>query len=179
MVRSDVEDYLLHYLPLAIMFFAIRRLARRLWRHPATPTALEWRGILLVYATWPVYTLAWTMALLRAPLRFRLTPKRASDPQRLWLVPQALFAVLLTAGVVYALVVGEDRQTLLIASALGQVLMATVFFAFAGLPARRALGGGAGEAPPAAEGAPAAESAAPAAVRTLFREPRWQNPWPL
>jgi cellulose synthase (UDP-forming) len=180
MVRSDVEEYLLHYLPLAVMFFAIRRVARRLWRHPATPTALEWRGILLVYATWPAYTLAWLMACLRAPLRFRLTPKRASDPQRLWLVPQALFAVLLSAGAIYALVVGGERQTLLIASALGQVLMATGFFAFAA-PARRRLGGAGGEAgaaPPDAE-LGAAEDAAPAAVRTLFRSPRWQNPWPL
>jgi uncharacterized membrane protein len=161
------------------MFLAIRRLARRLWRHPATSTALEWRGILLVYATWPVYTLAWAMALVRAPLRFRITPKRAGDPPRLWLAPQALFAVLLAAGAAYALFVGEDRQTLLIASALGQVLMATSFFAFAAVPARRSLDAGSSEAPPDAEVARSAEATTRAAVPTLFREPRWQNPWPL
>jgi hypothetical protein len=161
------------------MFFAIRRLARRLWRHPSTPTAVEWRGILLVYATWPVYTLAWAMALLRAPLRFRMTPKRASDPQRLWLLPQALFAVLLAAGAIYALFAEGDRQTLLIASALGQVLMATGFFAFATVPARRSVPGELDPAAPDTEVVGPAEGANPAAVRTLFREPRWQNPWPL
>jgi cellulose synthase/poly-beta-1,6-N-acetylglucosamine synthase-like glycosyltransferase len=179
MVRSDVEEYLLHYVPLAAMFFVIRRTARKMWRHPATPTALEWRGILLVYATWPIYTLAWCMALLRAPLRFRMTPKRAGDPQRLWLVPQALFALLLAAGTIYALWVGEDRQTLLIASAVGQVLMASGFFAFATSPARRAESGaeGGGAEDPAGA-APSAEPEA-RAVPPLFREPRWQNRWSL
>jgi cellulose synthase (UDP-forming) len=137
MVRASFEEYLVHYAPLAISFFLIRGLARRLWRHPSTPTRLEWRGILLVYATWPIYTLAWVMALVRAPLRFRMTPKHGQgEPSQLWLLPQLFFVVLLAASVLHALSARGADELLLISSAVVQLVMLCGFVAFSGLVRR-------------------------------------------
>ena len=143
MVRVEFEEYLIHYLPLAISFFLIRGLARRLWRHPSTPARLEWRGILLVYATWPIYTLAWAMALVRAPLGFRMTPKLSQrEPSPLWLLPQLIFVVLLALGVLHALRARGTDQLLLISSAIVQLFLLCGFVALSGLVRR----------PPAASG---------------------------
>jgi cellulose synthase/poly-beta-1,6-N-acetylglucosamine synthase-like glycosyltransferase len=147
MLRADFGEYLIHYLPLAISFFLIRGLARKLWRHPSTPTRLEWRGILLAYATWPIYTLAWLMALVRVPLGFRMTPKHVrGESSPLWLLPHLVFVVLLAAGVLQALRARGTDQPLVIASAVVQLVLLCGFVAFSGLlgrspeePARPAL----------------------------------------
>ncbi len=141
MLRADFEEYLIHYLPLATCFFLIRGLARKLWRHPSTSTRLEWRGILLVYATWPIYTLAWVMALVRIPLGFRMTPKRArGEPSPLWLLPQLVFVVLLAAGVLHALRVRGTDQLLVLSSAVVQLVLLCGFVAFSGLLRRSPAG---------------------------------------
>jgi hypothetical protein len=79
----------------------------------------------LVYATWPVYLLAWLMAVLRVPLAFRLTPKSPAGVLKpWWLLPQLLTALLLGAGVVYALTgAAADRSPLLVGFALVQCLL--------------------------------------------------------
>jgi cellulose synthase (UDP-forming) len=102
-------DYLLHIAPLGIVTLLVRQAALRTWRHPATLTTPWWRAMILVYATWPVYTLAWTMAVLRVPLSFRPTPKSASDTLKpSWLIPQALGLALLVTALVNALVTGDE-----------------------------------------------------------------------
>jgi len=130
-IVGGLEQYLIHYLPLVFMFLLIRRTARIVWRHPSVPTSLEWRGILLANATWPVYTLAWGMALLRIPLDFQATPKLANGDRRpLWLLPQVTtFALLLMAGF-HALGNGVQGQALLIFLALVQGLMHGAFLLF-------------------------------------------------
>ena len=54
---------------------------------------------MLVYASWPIYLLAWTLAVLRLPVGFRPTPK-SGDTQLniLWLMPQLVTLVLLLVG---------------------------------------------------------------------------------
>ncbi|NIM61666.1 MAG: hypothetical protein GTO30_08430, partial [Acidobacteria bacterium] len=64
----DLRQYLLHLFPLTAVAFALRIAALRCWRHPSVSNAIQWRAIALIHATWPVYTLAWFMALLRIPL---------------------------------------------------------------------------------------------------------------
>ena len=75
--KALVQEYLLHLVPLVIIDLWIRREALRLWRHPSVPAIVPLRALALVYFSWPIYSLAWIMALLRLPLRFWPTPKTA------------------------------------------------------------------------------------------------------
>jgi hypothetical protein len=82
----------------------IRLAAISTWRHPSTPTTLLWRPMMLVYATWPVYTLAWLLALLRVPLGYRLTPKgRSGRLHPAWILPQLMGILLLGIGIAFSL----------------------------------------------------------------------------
>lgn len=97
------QEYLLRVLPLAGMTWLIRHLSFRHWRHSSERTTSQWRALILVYATWPIYTLAWFMAILRLPLGFRPTPKQANRSMSpLWLAPQVLSVLLLGVGVFYS-----------------------------------------------------------------------------
>jgi cellulose synthase (UDP-forming) len=97
--RALVQDYLLHLLPLALADLWIRREALRLYRHPSIPAIVPVRALALIYFTWPVYNLAWLMAVLRLPLSFRPTPKAPiGGLNPLWLLPQALTSGVLFVG---------------------------------------------------------------------------------
>lgn len=127
--KIDFQQYLVHIFPLAIITVAIRQVALHVWRHPSVPTTPLWRAMVLVYATWPVYTLAWLMAVIRLPLAFRPTPK---DPTGVlnprWLLPQAGALALLCYSVPYALSAGERPPLLLIMFALMQSFPLIVLF---------------------------------------------------
>lgn len=93
----DIQGYMSHLMPLVIVTVAIRMAALWCWRHPSVRTIGTFRAWMLIHTTWPVYTLAWTMAVLRRPLRFIATPKRYSRalPWR-FLAPSAAVVLLLT-----------------------------------------------------------------------------------
>lgn len=108
---AEYQDYLLHLLPLMAITLLIRQLALRRWCHPSLGSSLQWKPVALVYATWPVYTLAWVMAVLRVPLSFRPTPKTAAGSLNLsWLLPQTLTTLLLFAGLSYVLFTGITQS---------------------------------------------------------------------
>ena len=115
------DRYLLHLLPLGIMTAVIRHLALRRWRHPSLKANWQWKPMLLVYATWPVYTLAWIMAVLRLPLAFRPTPKtQAGGLDPLWLLPQVIASLLLIVGILYTYVTTEYIYPLTFGFAVAQ-----------------------------------------------------------
>jgi len=92
----DLRQYLWHLLPLTVVAVGIRIVALRCWRHSSVPSAVLWRPIVLIHSTWPVYTLAWFMTMLRVTLGFRATPKRVSHERRWnWLAPQIGVSVIL------------------------------------------------------------------------------------
>lgn len=101
--RAGFESYLLHLFPLAIADSIIRMLALRRWHYPSIEAINQRRAVALVYGTWPVYTLAWLMAICRIPLRFRPTPKDQEGLRIYWLAPQILAFLLLISGVIYTL----------------------------------------------------------------------------
>jgi cellulose synthase (UDP-forming) len=104
-VLMAFQDYLLHIVPLAVVSLIIRHFALSNWRNPKIPTGVLWRPISLIYATWPIYTMAWIMAVLRIPLRFKPTPKSASSKiNPVWLLPQIFTFFLLIASAVLALI---------------------------------------------------------------------------
>ncbi len=99
------EEYLLHLLPLASVMVGIRVLAMRIWRHRSVQSSVQVNPFALVFASWPVYTAAWLMALLRIPLSFRPTPKTASGSLNpMWIVPQVVTAVILGTGILSTLI---------------------------------------------------------------------------
>lgn len=97
--RQGLLDYLIHLSPVILCDILIRQSALRTWRHPSVPPTSLWSAVTLVVTTWPVYTLAWIMALLRLPLSFRLTPKQTSGRiNPIWLLPQLATLLLLIVG---------------------------------------------------------------------------------
>jgi hypothetical protein len=86
-------------MPLVICDLIIRWEAIRLCRYEAVPASVPVRAIALVYATWPIYTLAWIMALLHIPLRFRPTPKSSEGKfNPTWVLPQTVAVIALMIG---------------------------------------------------------------------------------
>jgi hypothetical protein len=68
-----------------------------------------------VYATWPVYALAWLLAVLRVPLAFRPTPTVAGGQLNpLWLLPQLAALVVLSGGIAYSLTFAHESRPLLV-----------------------------------------------------------------
>ena len=113
-VMAGFEGYLLHLLPVASMVLLIRLLALRRWRHASIHSNLQWKPVILVFATWPIYTLAWLMALLRVPLRFRPTPKtRGGTLHPAWLVTQISCTLLLISGLIYHFAMPQEHYCLL------------------------------------------------------------------
>lgn len=99
--QRHFEQYLLFGLPFALMEVLNRQVAMLVWRHPSTPPTSLWRAVALVYFSWPVYLLAWLMAMFRVPLAFRPTPKSANGSLNpIWMVPQVTTLLLLLSGIV-------------------------------------------------------------------------------
>jgi cellulose synthase (UDP-forming) len=120
-MRDAFHEYLIFLVPVALFDAAIRTIALRTWRHEKTPTSSLLGAITLVYATWPIYLMAWLMAVLRLPLAFRPTPKSISGMlSPIWLLPQVGAIILLTSGVIYTVIVGEHRPSLLLFFAIMQ-----------------------------------------------------------
>ena len=103
-IRAELQQYFINLAPLALIEMIIRFLALRKWRHPSVTTTSLWRAVVLVYITWPIYSLAWVMTVLRVPLSFRPTPKsteRKVSPW--WVLPQLVTMLLLLGGIVYSI----------------------------------------------------------------------------
>jgi cellulose synthase (UDP-forming) len=121
LVRISFHQYLIHLAPVALLDLLIRHLSLLYWRHSSTPKTSLIHAVVLVYATWPVYMLAWFMALVRLPLVFRLTPKSLTrDLNPLWLLPQAIVIFLLFLGGLYTVIVKDHRPSLLLMFAVTQ-----------------------------------------------------------
>ena len=104
--RVDLTQYLIHLLPLTLSAFGIRLAALRVWRHHSVPVTAQWKALVLVHSSWPLYAWAWVMALIRVPLGFRLTPKSTVPRETPWAWTAAqVGGVLLLAA---AAVVGRD-----------------------------------------------------------------------
>jgi cellulose synthase (UDP-forming) len=105
---GEFQDYLLHLLPLAAATALIRMVVLRHHAHPTLKQVMgkggvtQWKPLLLVLGTWPVYVLAWLMALLRLPVSFLSTPKQASGqgPNVAWIWPQILAIVGIVTGMI-------------------------------------------------------------------------------
>jgi cellulose synthase (UDP-forming) len=114
------HQYLIQIAPLVICDALIRFFAMRAWSHPATPKTSLARAVILIYATWPIYLLAWIMAVLRRPLSFRSTPESGSRLSPLWLLPQFLTVILLAIGMLYTVYIEGHPVSILLLFAFVQ-----------------------------------------------------------
>ena len=97
--RLAFHQYLWHLAPLVVADAAIRAYALYRYRHVEVPSTSLLGAVVLVYASWPIYLLAWTFAVLRLPVRFRPTPKDGSTQLNIvWLMPQLVTLLLLLVG---------------------------------------------------------------------------------
>src|SRR3972149_4283725 len=119
-VREAFHEYLIQITPLALADVLIRHVAFRLYRHHSVPKTSLARAVALVYSTWPIYTLAWGMAILRLPLNFRTTPQSKDSKQNpFWLLPQLVVLILLIAGTIYTIALkGHPISALLVFASL-------------------------------------------------------------
>lgn len=102
---ATLQEYFFYLTPVVVMDMAIRHLALRRWHHPSIIIESLWRAIIIVYTTWPIYTLAWGMAVLRIPVSFRPTPKKQAEGiNPLWLLPQLASVVLLFTTVLFSII---------------------------------------------------------------------------
>lgn len=127
---TGFQVYLSHFLPLFFVSLLIRIMALQRWRHWSLRSNLQGKAIALVFMTWPIYTLAWLMALLRIPLGFRPTPKNAiGGLNPLWLLPQFITTLLSIIGILYHLFIYEGPlQSLVLGFALAQTGVQLLFF---------------------------------------------------
>ncbi len=122
---QSYQSYLYHLGPLAFMTMIIRQLALRRWKHRSIAPNFQIKPMALVYATWPIYALAWMMAILRIPLGFRATPKSASGSVKpRWMMPQIVTMGLLIVGLFNSQSAITDFQLLLVLGFVGAQLMA-------------------------------------------------------
>jgi cellulose synthase/poly-beta-1,6-N-acetylglucosamine synthase-like glycosyltransferase len=120
-VRGAFHSYLWHLAPLMVMDLTIRAFSMSRYRHPEMPKLTLWGAVVLIYASWPIYLLAWGLALLRVPIRFRLTPKdRQGRINIAWILPQITVMVLLVLGTLHTIVVLNHPVSLLLAFAIFQ-----------------------------------------------------------
>jgi cellulose synthase (UDP-forming) len=108
------HEYLIRLTPLVLCDVLIRFVALRTWQHPSTPKTSLVRAVALIYATWPIYLVAWIMAILRLPLSFRSTPKSSGKLNPFWLLPQATTILLLIVGTFFTVFVGGHRLSVLL-----------------------------------------------------------------
>lgn len=113
-IRLAFHDYLLHLTPLIICDVLIRFVALRTWQHSSIPRTSLSRAVILVYASWPIYMMAWFMAILRLPLSFHPTPKQKEKLNPVWLLPQVIALSLLSIGLFYTVIVSKHPPSMLL-----------------------------------------------------------------
>jgi hypothetical protein len=128
--RAAFHQYLMYLAPVVLCDVLIRSLALYIWRHESTPNTSLIGAITLVYATWPLYLLAWLMATLRLPLTFRPTPKnRLDELNPIWLAPQVIAVLLLVIGIFYTMIVHGHQLSILLLFAVVQGILQLLLLA--------------------------------------------------
>jgi cellulose synthase/poly-beta-1,6-N-acetylglucosamine synthase-like glycosyltransferase/phosphoheptose isomerase len=119
-LRLVFHEYLIHLTPLIFCDVLIRFVSLRTWQHSSIPKTSLSRAVILVYASWPIYMMAWFMAILRLPLSFHPTPKRKDKLNPVWLLPQVIALSLLTIGLLFTIFVNKHPPSMLLVFAIFQ-----------------------------------------------------------
>jgi cellulose synthase (UDP-forming) len=102
-VEMDLQNFLLHIGPYAVMTFFIAWYAQRWYRYESEK-GLLWRGMFLKKGTWPIFMLGLTYCLTRTKVPYLPTPKTAEKGIFTNLVvPHLAVMGLSAAAIAYAL----------------------------------------------------------------------------
>ena len=75
--HMDLTEFLLHWLPVVIIGIAIYLFMQKWLCHPSAERGLHWRGMLLKFACWPVFTLGFILSLWKGNIPYIPTAKQA------------------------------------------------------------------------------------------------------
>jgi len=75
--RMSFVEFLLHGSYVAIMAIGIYIYVQRWMAHPETESGIHWRGMILKYASWPVFFLGFLLAVVNAEIPYIPTAKKA------------------------------------------------------------------------------------------------------
>jgi cellulose synthase (UDP-forming) len=98
-VEMPFRGYVTHLSPFVALFLVIHLLAQRWMRHPSE-RGLQWRGMLLKLATWPVYVLAFFFAISGRKVPYLPTPKIRKGGGNVSLVVPHIAVVLLSLAAI-------------------------------------------------------------------------------
>ncbi len=86
-------SYLYHAIPFLFIFIYTHQFAGKHYRVKPLELGFRLRGIILVFGTWPIYTIAFLYALFGIRLRFMATPKTVRKRKFLKLIMPQILAV--------------------------------------------------------------------------------------
>ena len=113
--NQEFSSYIVHSIPFLIIFFIIQ-VYIKIFYFLKKKSKAGLGGYLFVYlGTWPVYTLAFILALFRIKIPFISTPKEHSKKGLIKLIiPQIATASILFAGIIYNFIFNAGFHSLII-----------------------------------------------------------------
>ena len=102
--NMDFGEFLINALPVVAIAIMIYLYVQRWMSHPPTERGLHWRGMILKFATWPVFFLGAMLAVVNAEIPYIPTAKKAVkglSPYTRPLIFQVILFVLTLAYVIY------------------------------------------------------------------------------
>jgi cellulose synthase (UDP-forming) len=75
--NMQFQSFLVHWLPVGIMSLVIYLFMQKWLCHPATERGLHWRGMIMKFATWPVFLYGILLATVNVPIPYIPTAKQA------------------------------------------------------------------------------------------------------
>jgi len=98
--NMDFLEFLVHWLPLGFLALILYLMAQRTLSDPITERGIHWRGMMLKFATWPVFMLGFLLSLVNAKIPYIPTSKQANKGwtpfYRPILIQQLVFVATLT-----------------------------------------------------------------------------------
>lgn len=131
--NMNFVDFITHWLPVAVMGVAIYLYVQRWLCHPETERGLHWRGMVLKFASWPVFWLGFVLSLLNARIPYiptaKLAVKGLTPFIRPILLQQFLFILTMVIVVVQRRYFTEEARLALSSSFIwGMVAFASIAF---------------------------------------------------
>jgi cellulose synthase (UDP-forming) len=102
--KMDFGEFLIYGTPIIVMAIMIYLYVQRWLSHPQSERGLHWRGMILKFATWPVFLLGALLAVVNAEIPYIPTAKKAVkglSPYTRPLIFQVILFVLTFAYIIY------------------------------------------------------------------------------
>jgi len=102
--HMNFAEFVVHWLPLALFAVAIYIYCQRFLSHPSTERGLHLRGMVLKFASWPVFFMGFVLSIFNAKIPYIPTAKQAVKGLSPFVRPHLLVAILYISTFVVVLV---------------------------------------------------------------------------